>query len=89
MIPFGDANVSLADRRLLFGESLYEVLPMCGGEPRFVDEHHEHMQAAARELGLLEGAPKRDDWIAIGRAPPHLRHESRWAQAFAGGSAMP
>lgn len=68
MIPFGDAGVSLADRGLLFGESLYEVLPVCGGEPRFVDEHHERMQAAARELDLHVGAPERDDWVAIGRA---------------------
>jgi D-alanine transaminase len=68
VVPFGDAGVSLADRGLLFGESLYEVLPLTRGEVRFVDEHHERMQAAARELGLLGGAPRRDDWIAIGRA---------------------
>jgi hypothetical protein len=37
----------------------------------------------------LETAAARAAQIAIGRAPPHLRHESRWAQAFAGGSAMP
>ncbi len=68
LIPFDEAGVSLADRGLLFGESLYEVLPVCGGEVRLVDEHHERMQAAARELGLLAGAPSRDDWFAIGRA---------------------
>jgi hypothetical protein len=37
----------------------------------------------------LETAAARAAQIAIGRAPPHLRHEPRWAQAFAGGSAMP
>jgi hypothetical protein len=37
----------------------------------------------------LVAAAARAAQIAIGRAPPHLRHESRWAQAFAGGSAMP
>lgn len=37
----------------------------------------------------LETAAQRAAQIAIGRAPPHLRHEPRWAQAFAGGSAMP
>jgi hypothetical protein len=38
---------------------------------------------------MLVTAAERAAQIAIGRAPPDLRHESRWAQAFAGGSAMP
>lgn len=37
----------------------------------------------------LATAAARAAQIAIGRASPHLRHEPRWAQAFAGGSAMP
>ena len=37
----------------------------------------------------LVAAATRAAQIAIGRAPPRLRHEPRWAQAFAGGSAMP
>lgn len=37
----------------------------------------------------LEIAAARAAQIAIGCARPHLRHEPRWAQAFAGGSAMP
>ena len=66
VIPFAEAGVSLADRGLLFGESLYEVLPICGGQPRFIDEHHERMQAAATQLGLQAGAPSRDAWAEIG-----------------------
>lgn len=37
----------------------------------------------------LAAAAARSAQIAIGRAAPPLRHETRWAQAFAGGSAMP
>jgi hypothetical protein len=37
----------------------------------------------------LETAAARAAQIAIGRAPPEVRHRPRWAQAFAGGSAMP
>ena len=37
----------------------------------------------------LAGAAARVAQAAIGRAPPALRHVPRWAQAFAGGSAMP
>lgn len=37
----------------------------------------------------LVAAAARAAQVAIGRTPPHLRHGPRWAQAFAGGSAMP
>ena len=37
----------------------------------------------------LATAAARAAQIAIGRAPPELRQQPRWAQAFAGGSAMP
>ena len=45
---------------------------------------------AVGDAGMtLVAAAARAAQIAIGRAPPHLRHGSRWAQAFAGGNAMP
>ena len=37
----------------------------------------------------LKDAAARVAQIAIGRAPPGMRRAARWAQAFAGGSAMP
>jgi hypothetical protein len=37
----------------------------------------------------LQEAAARAAQLAIGRAPPELRGAPRWAQAFAGGSAMP
>jgi len=37
----------------------------------------------------LVAAAGRAGQIAIGRAPPDVRDAPRWAQAFAGGSAMP
>ena len=50
-------------------------------------------RGARVELGAaalsLKDAAARAAQIAIGRAPPELRHAPRWAQAFAGGSAMP
>lgn len=39
-------------------------------------------------LSLLAAAGRAAQ-IALGRAPPDLRGASEWAQAFAGGSAMP
>ena len=50
-------------------------------------------RAARVELGAaalsLKDAAARAAQLAIGRAPPGLRRAPRWAQAFAGGSAMP
>ena len=50
-------------------------------------------RAARVALGLtsmsLREAAARAAQLAIGRAPPELRSTPRWAQAFAGGSAMP
>jgi hypothetical protein len=37
----------------------------------------------------LRAAAARTAQLAIGRAPPALRRAPRWAQAYAGGSAMP
>jgi len=42
----------------------------------------------APTLSLKEAAARAAQ-LAIGRAPPALRRGPRWAQAFAGGSAMP
>jgi hypothetical protein len=50
-------------------------------------------RAARDSLGdaslSLVAAAGRAAQIAVGRAPPDLRSAPRWAQAFAGGSAMP
>jgi hypothetical protein len=50
-------------------------------------------QAARDALGSaalsLKDAAARAAQIAIGRAPPAVQGAPRWAQAFAGGSAMP
>jgi hypothetical protein len=42
----------------------------------------------AATLSLKEAAARAAQ-IALGRAPPAMRRGPRWAQAFAGGSAMP
>ena len=50
-------------------------------------------RAARDALGAasqsLKAAAARAAQLAIGRAPPELRRAPRWAQAFAGGSALP
>lgn len=52
LVPFADAGVSLADRGLLFGESVYEVLPITAGRTRWVGPHLARMREGAAALSL-------------------------------------
>jgi D-alanine transaminase len=59
--PFQQCGVSLADRGLLFGESLYEVIPVTAGRVRLLEEHVERMRAGASALGM-GGVPDLGVW---------------------------
>jgi D-alanine transaminase len=63
--PRSEACVPVEDRGLQFGESLYEVLPLVGGEPLLVDEHVERMARGAELLGLAAGLPPAREWRRI------------------------
>ncbi len=64
LVAFGDARVPIEDRGLVFGESLYEVIPVAGGKPRLFEAHIERMRQGAEQIGL-PGAPSADEWQAI------------------------
>lgn len=65
VVPFGEASIALDDRGLLFGESLYEVLPITAGVPRLLPEHVARITRCAAELDLSAGVPALADWEAI------------------------
>jgi len=54
VIAFRDAHVSLGDRGLLFGESLYEVLPVFCNKSRLVQAHAARMRRGAAAIGLAD-----------------------------------
>lgn len=62
LVPWSEAVVSIEDRGLQFAESLYEVLPVCGGRPRLITEHATRLRAGAVALGLDGGVPDDSDW---------------------------
>jgi D-alanine transaminase len=64
-LPFTEASIPLHDRGLLFGESLYEVLPITAGLPRLLPEHVARMERGAAELGLAAGVPPLATWETI------------------------
>ena len=62
--PLAQCGVSLLDRGLLFGESIYEVLPVVAGRARFTAEHMARMRAGAQAIGIEE-LPGDDDVEAL------------------------
>lgn len=72
--PFEQCGVSLADRGLLFGESIYEVVPVTAGRVRLLAEHVERMEAGAAALGLGHGIPSMPTWEQ--RVAELVEHES-------------
>lgn len=52
LVPFAEARVSIADRGLLFGESVYEVLPITSGRVRARAAHLERLRRSATAIGL-------------------------------------
>lgn len=61
IVPFADARVSVADRGLLFGESVYEVLPITGGRVRWQAPHFARMREGAAAIGIDAPAWLDDD----------------------------
>src|SRR5690606_24583559 len=64
--PLGEARVSVLDRGFIFGDGVYEVLPVYGGR---IFRFGEHMDRLDRSLGELRIANPhtRDEWLAIAR----------------------
>lgn len=57
-LPASQANVSIFDRGLLFGDAVYEVLPIYQGVPYFVDRHLARFASSLEKIRLT--APKLD-----------------------------
>ncbi len=64
--PLAEAKVSVLDRGFIFGDGIYEVVPVYG---RRLFRFDEHMARLARSLGKLRIANPhgRDEWLAMCR----------------------
>ena len=65
-LPLRDAKVSVLDRGFIFGDGVYEVIPVYG---RRLFRFDEHMARLARSLGKLRipNPHTRDGWLALVR----------------------
>ncbi len=90
LVPFSEARVPLEDRGFQFGESLYEVIAIVGGEPFRLPDHVNRMAEGARELDLEAGVPDLARWKAIiGQLYRRERHRTAILYAQLTGGEAP
>ena len=51
-LPLDEARISPLDRGFLFGEGIYEVIPVYAGQPMKVDAHFERLARSCREIEM-------------------------------------
>ena len=67
-----NATISIFDRGVLFGDSIYEVIPVYNGIPCFVDRHLQRLNSNLEKIKIQK--PKLD-WLAIIKELIHLNGE--------------
>ena len=63
-LPLAEARVSPLDRAFLFGDAVYEVMPVYGRRPFRFAAHCERLARSLRELGM-EDPHGREEWHGI------------------------
>ena len=64
LMPLGEARVPVLDRGFLFGDAVYEVIPVYGGRPCRMDEHLDRLSASLDATAIPE--PVTSGLIALG-----------------------
>jgi D-alanine transaminase len=63
-LPLNEAKVPVLDRGFLFGDGVYEVIPVYGGKPFRLDEHLRRLEQSLEGIGM--SSPLSDaEWAAI------------------------
>ena len=65
-LPVQDANISVLDRGFLFGDAIYEVVPVFDGRLFRAESHIERLQQGLAAIGINSGFDKQD-WIELFR----------------------
>lgn len=63
-LPIEEARVSPLDRGFLFGDAVYEVIPVFGGKPLLIDAHISRLAGSLQALGIKNPLPV-EDWRAL------------------------
>jgi len=63
-LPLDEIRVSPLDRGFIFGDGVYEVIPVYGGAPLHAREHFQRLQRSCDEI-RLRNPHSVDEWIAL------------------------
>ena len=63
-LPVEEATISVMDRGFLFGDGIYEVIPVFGGKLLRADEHLARLQNSLDRIGLVDPLGK-DAWLEM------------------------
>ncbi len=64
LMPLDEIHISPLDRGFIFGDGVYEVIPVYGGVPLRGREHFERLQRSMDEIALANPHTV-DEWIAL------------------------
>jgi D-alanine transaminase len=64
LLPIDRISISPLDRGFIFGDGVYEVIPVYGGVPLRAREHFERLQRSMDEIAL-RNPHSVDEWIAL------------------------
>jgi D-alanine transaminase len=67
LLPLGEIHISPLDRGFIFGDGVYEVIPVYDGIPLHAREHFERLQRSMDEIRLANPHTV-DEWIAFTQA---------------------
>lgn len=63
-MPLSEVRISPLDRAFLFGDAVYEVIPVYASQPFLLDPHLDRLERSLREL-CIRNPHRRADWIEI------------------------
>ncbi len=63
-MPLAEACVPVLDRGFLFGDGVYEVIPVYSGKPFRIDQHLQRLERSLEGI-RLENPMDRDEWKAV------------------------
>ena len=63
-MPLAEVRISPLDRAFLFGDAVYEVIPVHAGQAFLLDPHLDRLERSLRELGIRNPC-RRAEWIDI------------------------
>ena len=63
-MPLADVHVSPLDRAFLYGDAVYEVIPVYAGEPFLLDAHLDRLERSLGEVRIRD-PHSRSEWVAL------------------------